>query len=454
MENVGKKAQVIILAGFLLAIGVIAVTLVLNGLIFSQDVASRDDGVPEREVIQFRNSVNETLQEAVTNNGTYSPDVAEMEYERFLNEYEEQVNEQLLRRQAEVVFEESPSSHDKTVAWAVGQRGVGEYTNTTGGAEWVVAEDISDVYRLDFNVSMSSVGGAETLMNFSTGVTNIGPIVTINNGWELDLRETGSGNLEVEADGYGFETGNGISFTVVPDSGHATFSLWEEVEGEFSDPPSAARFEDGDEIEGSYEFRFDDGATDVGPCTAPCRNSDDSTPPQKYAVGVVHKAKDIAFEYANRRVTYNETLTVTAKQDEINAGFGGGSGSGGSGSVSGDSSFAVTITGSNSPVEAGDTVEVKATVENTGTEDGTKDIELMIEGVTEDTKTGVHLDSGSSTTVTLDWNTDSSDDGGAKGKDHVATIKSPDSDDSTNVRVCDKTTGNGNKCTGGGSIIG
>jgi hypothetical protein len=449
MENVGEKAaQVVILAGFLLAIGVIAVTLVLNGLIFSQDVASRDDGTPERDIMQFQDSVNESLQQAVTNNGTYGPSVAQEEYERFLNGYEERVNSQLARRQAEIVFREQPSVHDKTVAWAVGQRGVGEYTNTTGGAEWVVAEDISDVHRLEFNVSMSSVGGAEkTLMNFSTGVTNIGPIVTISNGWELDLRETGSGNLEVEADGYGFETGNGITFTVVPDSGHATFSLWEEVEGEFSDHPSAARFEDGDEIEGNYDFRFDDGATNLGPCTAPCRNSDGDTPPQKYAVGIIHKVRDVGFEYVNRRVSYNASLTVTAEQADINAGFGNGS-SGGTGSVSGDSNFAVTITGSNSPVEGGDTLEVFADIENTGTKSGTKTVDLSISGETGGETKSLTLNPGSSISVTLDWDTDAID-ASKGGEDYTATVSSPDAGDSTGVTVCDKTIGGGSKCKGG-----
>jgi hypothetical protein len=212
--------------------------------------------------------------------------------------------------------------------------------------------------------------------------------------------------------------------------------------------PGAVRFEEGNKIEGNYDFRFDDGVTNVGPCTAPCRNSDDNTPPEKYAVGVVHKPKDIAFEYANRRVTYNETLTVTAKQDEINAGFGNGSGSGGSGSVGGGSNFAVTVTGSNSPVEGGNTLEVFADIENTGTKSGTKTVDLSISGETGGETKSLTLSAGSSISVTLDWDTDAVD-ASTGGEDYTATVTSPDATDSTGVKVCDKTNGGGNKCKGG-----
>jgi hypothetical protein len=146
-------------------------------------------------------------------------------------------------------------------------------------------------------------------------------------------------------------------------------------------------------------------------------------------------------------VSYNASLTVTAEQADINAGFGNGS-SGGTGSVSGDSNFAVTITGSNSPVEGGDTLEVFADIENTGTKSGTKTVDLSISGETGGETKSLTLNPGSSISVTLDWDTDAVD-ASTGGEDYTATVSSPDASPSTGVTVCDKTIGGGSKCKGG-----
>ncbi|MDZ7730549.1 MAG: hypothetical protein U5K37_06030 [Natrialbaceae archaeon] len=90
--------------------------------------------------------------------------------------------------------------------------------------------------------------------------------------------------------------------------------------------------------------------------------------------------------------------------------------------------FDVSITGTNSPVEAGDTLTVDADVTNTGDQSDTQDITLAVDGDVD--SEAVSLAGGDSTSVTLEWNTDQTDVGS-----QTATVSSDNDSDSTNVTV-------------------
>lgn len=74
--------------------------------------------------------------------------------------------------------------------------------------------------------------------------------------------------------------------------------------------------------------------------------------------------------------------------------------------------FDVTGTSTNEPVQAGETLEVDYTVENTGVIDGTQDIYLQdFDDNVVDGDLNVSVSGGSTETGTLDWNTSESDEG-------------------------------------------
>lgn len=70
----------------------------------------------------------------------------------------------------------------------------------------------------------------------------------------------------------------------------------------------------------------------------------------------------------------------------------------------------VSIDGTNSPVYAGNILDVDFTVENTGDESGTKDVYLNVGGVQRDS-VSLSLNSGEIQSDTLSWDTSASDDG-------------------------------------------
>ncbi|WP_431359057.1 CARDB domain-containing protein [Halovenus amylolytica] len=91
--------------------------------------------------------------------------------------------------------------------------------------------------------------------------------------------------------------------------------------------------------------------------------------------------------------------------------------------------FEVTITDTNSPVVAGETLEVTADIENTGDEEATQDIELDAGALGSDAAS-VTLDGGESTSVTLGVETEGGDAG-----DYTATVASDDDSDTADVTV-------------------
>jgi PGF-CTERM protein len=93
------------------------------------------------------------------------------------------------------------------------------------------------------------------------------------------------------------------------------------------------------------------------------------------------------------------------------------------------SNFEVTIDSTNSPVQEGDTLEVTATVENTGDSTDTQDVTLTVGG-TERDLTAVTLEPGQQQTVTLEWTTSSGDAG-----DYTANVSSNDDFDTASVSV-------------------
>jgi len=92
-------------------------------------------------------------------------------------------------------------------------------------------------------------------------------------------------------------------------------------------------------------------------------------------------------------------------------------------------SLAVTVDATNSPVVAGETLTVDATVENTGEGRTTQSVTLGVGGQQRDA-TEVTLDGGESTAVTLAWETVDGDAG-----EYTATVASADADAETGVRV-------------------
>jgi hypothetical protein len=107
--------------------------------------------------------------------------------------------------------------------------------------------------------------------------------------------------------------------------------------------------------------------------------------------------------------------------------------------INGQEYFKITSTDANSS-KPGDTLNVSATIDNTGSAGATQEVTLDVGGETRDTR-NVTIAAGSTQTIKLQWDTNSSDDGS-----HTATVSTANDSSSLDVSV-----GGGG---GGGGLIG
>lgn len=96
--------------------------------------------------------------------------------------------------------------------------------------------------------------------------------------------------------------------------------------------------------------------------------------------------------------------------------------------------FNVTISNTNSPVVAGETLSVTALIENTGDEAGTKDIVFEVGGQAEGEPQEVSLQGGAEETVSFSWETTAEDEGS-----HIITVSSDDDSDTEEITVTEET---------------
>ncbi|AGN01442.1 peptidase S8/S53 subtilisin kexin sedolisin [Salinarchaeum sp. Harcht-Bsk1] len=94
--------------------------------------------------------------------------------------------------------------------------------------------------------------------------------------------------------------------------------------------------------------------------------------------------------------------------------------------------FTVNVTGSNSPVTEGDTLQVNATVNNTGDVAATQNVTLELNGTGDVASQNVTLDGGNAIAIALNWTTDGRDAG-----NYTATVASDDGNDTVAVEIQD-----------------
>ncbi len=124
-------------------------------------------------------------------------------------------------------------------------------------------------------------------------------------------------------------------------------------------------------------------------------------------------------DYDIRLATNNDTFTDTITIESATS-----------------ATFDVRNVSTNSPVTAGQDIDVTYTVKNTGDEAATQDITLDANGTNVDTQSNVQLSSGQSTTNTLSWTTTSAD----VGTSPTVTVASADDSVQKTVTVESGTT--------------
>lgn len=429
MEDVGVKderAQIILIGAFLIAIGVLAALLIINDIGFSQTIAKQDGGEDGFESLEFSNSADRAVSEAMTGNGT-TPSNASVRFEKYIDSYSNETNDAFLTGAASA--DVTPDTSKINTAWMVGQRDNGTFKNARGDNEWIMVENIpspDDNIRGRFELNVSDMRDTNPKPLFLNGTEEgtFNSLTTLLDpkAWTLKMRindSTGDPILNLNMTARENVTlASGLEVTDfdqektnIAGNDTVTVDVFNQtVNGDSSGFPSGTNYTDGSDVnpdesdgfkfdnaskgEGTYEFRFDSDVTKTelnssstgdpkGPCThpngPPCRSVDGT---EKHIVGVVHNVTAGAadLEYTSRSTSYESTvggMTLDAGDVNLNQ----------IENVDGAASFNIEILKTTSPGQeedsggsGGEGIEIVYKVENTGTQEGKQDVNLTVPG--------------------------------------------------------------------------
>jgi len=142
------RGQIILVTAFALAVAFVALSVVINGAIFTQNLATRGDTAGGGDALQQRQQAEQMVGDLLEHeNGDVSPDAQDLE-EAIRELSNASSYQQSVAGRA--VDYTAVSTSDGT---RVFQDNPGNFTNTSGTNNWTVAESVGDTRRFDIDVT-------------------------------------------------------------------------------------------------------------------------------------------------------------------------------------------------------------------------------------------------------------------------------------------------------------
>jgi hypothetical protein len=265
--------------------------------------------------------------------------------------------------------------------------------NGTAGGTQTVTLDLDNTQVASQSVQLSADESKTVTLSYTTGSNDVGqPTATVTTD-----NDTASTTVDINSGSSPANFDVGITNVDGAVTAGDTVTVDYEVEntGDQSATQDIVFSVGGTTVETDASVSLNGGETATGTFTYTTQSSD--TP-------------DITVEVASDDDTASSTVTVNEPGNAV---------------------FDVTSVSAPDQVVEGDTIDVDATIENTGDADGTQTVELQVGGTTV-TSQSVQLSAGSSTTVTLSYQTDSSDIG-----DLDLTVATEDASQTVTTSVAD-----------------
>lgn len=309
MADVTERGQIILVTGLALAVTLVAIVLVLNTVIYTENLATRGTGVGEDDAVEFRRAVVDGVgglvdRENAAGYESYDAVAAEVRSgTRLLGD--------LLGRNhvrsgavAEVDADGATLWPGKLVRQADAER---ELTAADGSESWRLASDVEDVRAFALTVTADDLAGA----NATEGAT-----VAVDGGaasWRAAVyADTGEVALAVRNG-----TEGDWSRDVCPDAMSGATATVDFTRGTVNGEPCAAlafgkgvdgpydlRYEQGDRAAGAYEFTLN--TTGSAELKSGNFNATGSSP---YAVDAVYAAR-VPLYYERPRLTFADAVRI------------------------------------------------------------------------------------------------------------------------------------------------
>ncbi|WP_338728234.1 hypothetical protein [Haladaptatus sp. DJG-WS-42] len=303
MADVGDRGQIILVIGLVLAVMFVALSLVLNTAIFTENLATRSNDGAADSAIEYHHDAIASTQDAIeyanaNDNADYP--TLEASVEKSVRDYNNLSSIHNARNGK--VTDAVVTSHTRGIQ--VEQRASSTLTNRTGTASWTLATDAEGVRNFRMNVNPESTSCTQFSDCFYVELEDAS-----GDTWRMNVEEDGSGNVEVAVENatgtYTCSTTSAtawINVTAGTVGGQPCDAL---QFGQGLSPDYDVRFVNGDQTVGTYELVIGSNSFDSAQY-----GSTDSEPDYEDAI----YATTIDITYKHPDLTYSNTVEVVPEE--------------------------------------------------------------------------------------------------------------------------------------------
>jgi hypothetical protein len=234
----GDRGQIILVTAFALAVAFVALSVVINGAIFTQNLATRGDTAGGGDALQQRQQAEQMAGDLVGHvNANYSGsadnDTRTSEFRGALGDLSNASS-----------FQQSISGRAVDYIYVGANNGTritnasGAFESDSGSEDWVVAESVNGTRQFDMEVDAS-------LLNTTVGDAFTVSITNGSASWKMAVYNSSS-NVEIET-----TDGNGNTATCSADSSAAI-----NVTAGLLDGQPCAALEVGENVTGNYDIIY------------------------------------------------------------------------------------------------------------------------------------------------------------------------------------------------------
>jgi hypothetical protein len=301
----GDRGQLILVAGFVIAVTFVALALVMNAAIFTENLATRSGPPGPDEALSYRQAVEQTVFDIVV----YANRVNDTDYDGLatnvtiaVREYGALSGRQHAVSGAAVNLSRSPSFNNGT---ELSQNGTGNFSDATGTENWSLASGVDNTR--DFTIKVSSLNSLE-----SNGDGHGFRVVANESGDDWWFNVTRVNNASGDYAVVTVHDPSGAETTCGKDVGASDSDFWVNVTAgtvagedctalEFRDGVSDGYriwFENTTQIQGSYSLIVDREYGGVSPSSYGAGADEPTKDHTIYAtdVGMVYQTSDLYYE--------------------------------------------------------------------------------------------------------------------------------------------------------------
>jgi len=305
------RAQLILIAGFVIAVSLVGLALVVNTAIFTENLATRSQTSGAVDALSYRSSVHD-------NTASVIKQVNDDEWDQSYTTLNETVRANLEeygqlsgRHQSLADRYANVSVVDHTPGVVIYQNATATFNSATPGdnENWTLESNVDNVRN--FSITLEDDGTTPTLADrlehrrhFTINVTT----PSVDDWWKLNVSRTATGDniVAVNASGQGWEACSTPVTTTInvtagtidgSDCGAINFTEWQD------DKSFDLQFENGSKIEGTYWLEMDKDVAALASAQYGTATDDPSADTILYSV-------QVKLDYQTRRFDYETQFRV------------------------------------------------------------------------------------------------------------------------------------------------